>query len=252
MSTYRNVLVWSGTILSVILPQIGSGGESRSSRFSLDIAPSTETEIRNGWSSLMQGGHGTIDEMIGSALAQVSLERFSEKLKIPTDTIDTHAQHPDGLTQILRMQHPDGGWKYLESDRESDIDITPYVLRSLLELRSLGQSIPDTVLDRGADALVRDLSRYRQDENILSEIAWTLALLGRTPIALELWKSIDAKNLERQGYLAYVSAGRSLGLSLPDAGKNLDMIMFSTGNTQRYGSSEDGRDAGLYVQYLIE
>ena len=101
------------------------------------------------------------------------------------------------------MQYYDGGWVYWEGLDQSESHITPYVLRSLLLFRELGYTIPESVFDAGSAYIINMLPSYRENVDNLTEAIWTLALLGRTPEALEAWKSIDPKSLSRHGYLIY-------------------------------------------------
>lgn len=116
------------------------------------------------------------------------------------------------------MQQPSGDWTYWEGDSETERYITPSILRSLVTLRSFGASIPDAVFDNGVSSLLRNLSVYHENEDILADAIWTLALLKHTPEALELWKSIDTRKLHRHGYLAYSYAGQILSVVPPEIG----------------------------------
>ena len=150
------------------------------------------------------------------------------------------------------MQHYSGGWTYWEGDTDAEPHITPYVLRSLIAFRHLGQMIPDSVLENGAKYIITNLSSYRQDPDSFAEAVWTLALLGHTPEALEASKSIDVKSLTRHGYLAYAAAAEILAITPPDMVAELDRVMFSTGGRDDSWYWDRSADQAIYAGLLID
>jgi hypothetical protein len=90
------------------------------------------------------------------------------------------------------------------------------------------------VLENGANYILNNLSVYREDENSLSEAAWTLALTNRISESREIWKSLNTQKLSRHGYLAYAYTAHILDQYTPQISVSLDNRMFSSGSDTDY------------------
>lgn len=120
---------------------------------------------------------------------QIDTKQAEENLKI-------------GVAKILRMQDPTyGGWRYWETDTMPNEHVTPYVIRSLLEFRSLGVTIPDEVITTGLNSLM-GVTNNPADPDMGAEIFATFAL-ARDPRAEERLTMINPEKLSRHGYLMY-------------------------------------------------
>lgn len=150
------------------------------------------------------------------------------------------------------MQHYSGGWTYWEGDMEASSHVTPYVLRTLISFRNLGQTIPDEVLDNGANYIVSNIATYRSSEDDFSEAIWALALVGHKDEALELWKNVDTKKLTRHGYIAYASSARILGTYSDTIAIALDKIVLGSQSVDYYWYWDATADKALYAQLLLD
>ena len=152
------------------------------------------------------------------------------------------------------MQHYSGGWIYWEGDIDANSHITPYVLRSLMTFRNLGQIIPDAVFVNGTNYLLANLSTYQSDPDMLAEVTWTLAVLSKKQEATTAWKSLDPKKLSRHGLLAYAYAAHLLDLYTPDLAFRLDRVVLDSTSTTHvsYWYWDQYADLGIYAQLLLD
>src|SRR5262249_29376062 len=90
-----------------------------------------------------------------------------------------------GLLKLYGYQHPDGGWRWWEYD-DSDPWMTAYVVFGLLEARSAGFAVTDTVLNSGVSALKTMAGKPKLDPDTHAYAAYVLALAGETKTAAGL------------------------------------------------------------------
>lgn len=148
------------------------------------------------------------------------------------------------------MQHYTGGWTYWEGDATPNTHITPFVLRSLISFRKVGQVVPQEAIDAGVSYIITNEEAYKTDANIEAEVAWTLAILKHEQ-ALSFWNMIDPKKLDRHGYLAYANASHLLGKLTPQIQKELHTHM-NTRLDQSYWYWDSTTDSALYAQFLLD
>ena len=86
--------------------------------------------------ALISYPYGCIEQTISSTLPNAIALSYASRLGIDIDTEAAQKNLEDGVAKILRMQYF-GGWKYWESDYESNSHVTPYVIRSLFDFREL-------------------------------------------------------------------------------------------------------------------
>ncbi len=224
------------------------------SMVSVTVASSYLPEITTAIRSLVQYPYGCIEQTIGSTLPNalvLHLDTFGS-IGIDQDQARENVKH--GLAKILRMQHYSGGWEYWEGDGDANIHITPYVLRSLIALRNLGETIPDTVIEKGAQYILTNLSTYQADPDNLAEALWTLALIGKKTEALSALKDIDTSKLSRHGYLAYAYTAHLLDIYPQTLTFTLDTVLFGSGttNSETYWYWDTLADMGIYAQLLLD
>jgi uncharacterized protein YfaS (alpha-2-macroglobulin family) len=90
-----------------------------------------------------------VEQLLSSTLPNAILQRFAslkEVLKVKPELIEENLKN--GYARIMRLQNEDGGFKYWENDFSSDIEMTPHVLRHLVELKNAGFAVEDTKLQK--------------------------------------------------------------------------------------------------------
>ena len=95
----------------------------------------------------------------------IDLKRAEEQTKV-------------GLARIASMQTESGGFAYWEGNSNADLHITPYVLRSLLNMRDMGAPVDQIMIDKATNYLLASLPNA-QDTTQKVEIFFALARAGK-------------------------------------------------------------------------
>lgn len=147
-----------------------------------------------------------------------------------------------------------GGWKYWETDYTPDPRVSPYVLRSLLDLRDLGISLSGEMITAGVEYIENIVTQndpmLMKDPNYHAELFVTLARAGSS-LAQEVYERIDIKNLSRHGLLMYAYGIHAQGKQVEE--DLLEMIasrMVSREDRSYYYWSLRA-DQALYAQLLV-
>jgi uncharacterized protein YfaS (alpha-2-macroglobulin family) len=203
--------------------------------------------------SLLSYPYGCIEQTISSTLPNAVALSLAKSLGIQIDEKQARENLANGVAKILRMQDASGWWKYWESDSSTNSHITPYVIRSLYEFRTLGVQIPDDVLSRGLDYIAglppNEGSEWAEMADHRAEIFATLAL-GKHPKSGEVRQSIDTKKLSRHGYLMYSLGLASIG-DLDSKTKSTLQSQMNSRNSSSYWYWDDTADQAIYARLLI-
>ncbi len=246
----RKIELFTGTTFTSKIPKITEENiDSTISPVSISLSTSYASELGNAIASLLSYPYGCIEQTISSTLPNMVALSLSESIGTIIDRQKALLNIKVGLEKILRMQHYSGWWVYWEGSNEPHAAITPYVLRSLLVFRELGQIVPDEAIVNGTNYIINNESTYSLDPNMYAEATWTLANV-KNEQAAEWWKRIDPNKLNRHGYLAYAYAAEKLSRSTPQILKNLEKIMTTESDDYWYWNLH--ADKSLYVQFLFD
>ncbi len=155
-NTSRLFGLMTGTTLSLQLPKIEANTDRTSSTVEMTIASSYVAQMEDVIRSLVQYPYGCIEQTISSTLPNAIALSFSDTIGTNIDRTKAQENLTKGLTKILRMQHYTGGWTYWEGETNPNAHITPYVLRSLVSFRDLGQNVPQEALDAGVNYIINN------------------------------------------------------------------------------------------------
>ena len=86
----------------------------------------------------------------------------------------------EGVSRLVSMQQPDGGWGWWGGSQSSDPYMTGYVVYGLATAKGAGAAVPPDVLARGYAWLARDV-KDRDDERDLA--VWESFALSQDPAA---------------------------------------------------------------------
>ncbi len=198
--------------------------------------------------SMISYPYGCIEQTISSTLPNAVALKLAKTLAIKLDLKQASDNLAVGVAKILKMQDESGGWKYWEGDTTVNAHVTPYVIRSLYEFRSLGVNIPDEAISRGLDYMAHTPIPEGQMD-MRAEMFATFAR-AKHPKVLEFQKSIDIATLTRHGYLMYQVGVGYLG-KISDADmKNLEIRMNSR-SSESYWYWDDTADQAIYARLLI-
>gem|GEM_PF-6520889 len=101
--------------------------------------------------------------------------RILPDLGVSKKTIDKNLSA--GIERLKSMHLENGGFGYWQGDSSADLAITPYVLRSLLEIQESGGNIEKQMIQKTAGYLEKNYSGAAENTQI--EILWALARLHR-------------------------------------------------------------------------
>jgi len=84
----------------------------------------------------------------------------------------------EGLSRLVSMQRPDGGWGWWSGSATADSYMTGYVVYGLATAKAAGVAVPDDVLARGFAWLERDIQQNDDKRDIAMWEAFALSLRG--------------------------------------------------------------------------
>ncbi|MDD3646175.1 MAG: MG2 domain-containing protein [Candidatus Gracilibacteria bacterium] len=181
--------------------------------------------------SLATYPYGCIEQTVSATLPNAIIKKFSLIFKdLDLTGVDINKNINDGIDRIVSMQTSDGGFKYWPGGSSSDLHITPYVVRSLIDMKDAGVSLPTGLLDSSISYLEREKDSAETPLE-KAEIFWALAKAGRSPDI-----SVDLKDANRHTLLAY-----TYGLVLSK--KNSSLI---NENIEKLKSLIDKEEEGYY------
>ena len=201
--------------------------------------------------SMISYPYGCIEQTVSSTMPNAVAIKLAKSLGIKIDLAQANKNLADGVTKILKMQDISGWWKYWENDSTVNNHITPYIIRSLYEFRSLWVVIPDDSIARGLE-FIANLSIPEGEIDLMDQRAEIFATLarGKHPKAQEVQKSINIQKLSRHGYLIY-HVWLSYLRKLDDTEKtNLEQRM-NTRRSESYWYWDDTADRAIYARLLI-
>jgi len=202
-------------------------------------------------SSLAQYPYWCIEQTTSSTLPNAILKKFDNLFNwIVEDKkiIDTNLKY--WVERIKLMQIADWWFAYWEWAAESDLHITPYVVRSLIDIRDYWTKLPDWLLDNSIKYLENNYNNSDIWDLEKAEIYWTLA---------KVWKKInidiDMKNADRHTILAY-----TYWLILNNKWKinseierNINTIKTKLNNSEYYARYRDDiSDKATFVSLLMD
>ena len=163
--------------------------------------------------SLLKYPYGCIEQSISSTYPNAVLKKFNNLLSWVVEAKQIEINLSAGIQRISSMQTSDWGFGYWIWDTQSDLTITPYVLRSLLEMRAMWVEVDEKMIQKAIKYLQKNAKNTLWNTQKV-ELFWALALANK-PIQIE----INESTLSRHDLLAY-----TYGLYYVDKEKNNSKI----------------------------
>jgi alpha-2-macroglobulin len=247
----RSIEIMSGTTFTHILAPVTPLIDPTKSLVRVTLGHSYLSEFRTGLASLIAYPYGCIEQTIASTLPnRIALSLSWWVSGSGFDATKARENVANGLKKIFAMQHLSWGWTYWEGATDPEPRITPYVLRTLLSFREMGETIPDMVLTQGVSYILTNEWEYNKSADTYADAVWTLALL-RDPSALSWWEKIDVSKLSRHGYISYMYAAQKLGKYSLDMEKVFASLLdVSSTSDAWYWNTRS--DKAIFVQLLLE
>lgn len=159
------------------------------SQYYLSVSNDPFLGIENIFRSLVRYPYGCIEQTLSSTLPNAIAKRLSNMFAdsdIKPERVDQNLER--GLEKILAMQLDNGGFGYWRGDTFAELAITPYVLRTLTQLKNAGVEVPEEVLEKTAEYLIKNTPLATKDIQI--EIIWALAEYKGVGVK-EIYESLD-------------------------------------------------------------
>ncbi|MCP4523612.1 MAG: hypothetical protein GY828_05350, partial [Candidatus Gracilibacteria bacterium] len=199
-------------------------------------------------SSLLQYPYGCIEQTTSSTYPNAVVKKMNTFFGgiVPEKKVDENIKA--GLERIQKMQVADGGFAYWIGETESNPYITPYVVRTLLDMQEMGVTIDSDMLEKAISYLEK-IYVSTKSQSIQTEIYWTLSKAKKS-----LWFDKRGKTLSRHELLAY-----TYGLYYQSASGNNDIISyniaelskkFQKNQSQQYWNNHV--DKAIFLQLLLD
>lgn len=144
--------------------------------------------------------YGCIEQTVSSTYPNAVAKKLNSLLSGDLDTATIDKNISSGLERIFSMQNADGWFSYWYGDNESNLTITPYVLRSLLDMRDLWVEIEQYKIDDIIKYISQNIENLK-DNTQKAEVLWALAQAGKY-VNID----IDTSKFDRHELIAYTYA----------------------------------------------
>jgi len=198
--------------------------------------------------------YGCAEQTVGSTLPNLLALRFHDLLGLDIDTAEAEKNLQAGIQKLLRMQYF-GGWTYWEKDMTPDPRVSPYILRSLIDMRDMGRTeIPEDAITSGAEYLASliQFNSYDLMRDVDYQVEVFVALAqAKHPLAASVRDRIPVDQLTRHGLIMYAYGLQKIGMEIPEEiFSTIDSKLLSRDN-QSYWYWSLRADQAIYAQVLI-
>lgn len=139
-----------------------------------------------------------IEQTVSATLPNAILKKFSLIFKdLDLTWVDINKNINEWIDRVVSMQTVDWWFTYWPGGTSSDLHITPYVVRSLIDMKDAWVNLPAWVLENSIDYLEREKDNVKTSLE-KAEIFWALAKAWRNTGI-----SIDLADVNRHTLLAY-------------------------------------------------
>jgi len=107
------------------------------------------------------------------------------------------------IKRVYSMQLSNGGFGYWQWDNDANLQITPYILRRLVDMKSFGAKVPDNMIEKASKYLENNFWNIK--DNIgKTETFYAFAKIWKAELAYnKLLKWVDKSKLSRHELIAY-------------------------------------------------
>ena len=148
-------------------------------------------------SSLAIYPYGCIEQTTSSTIPNVIIKQFDNLFKDMFDLEKIDKNIKSWVERIISMQTTDWWFAYWQGNSNSDLHITPYVLRSLIYMKKSWVKVDDIVINNAVSYLEKNYENSIDDLE-KTEIFWALKYAWKNPKI-----NVNVNNLDRHSLIAY-------------------------------------------------
>lgn len=188
-----------------ILFNLWENTDLKNSKIILNISNNKISWIEKLVTSLLKYPYGCIEQTTSSTYPNVILKRFGKLFEGIVDKEKLENNINYWIDRILSMQIEDGWFAYWPGEKESNTHITPYVVRTLIDMQDdVEKDISKNI--KKAVSYLEEKQFFSSDETDKAQIAWALgkAKSDRLDIELILYKLKNSQiNSSQRLYYTY-------------------------------------------------
>ena len=175
--------------------------------------------IQDTLNSLLVYPYGCIEQTMSSTYPNAVLLSFSELFPWIISKEEAEKNLETWMDRITSMQLANWWFGYWQGDTETNLHITPYVLRRIVDMKKLGTKVPEKLIEKAQKYLENNFSKI-EDNTARTETFYAFAKLWEWEKAYNaLLKNIDISWFSRHELIAY-----TYWLITWDKAKNKTMI----------------------------
>ena len=247
---YKSWIIWEKWLIDIEL-DIPENTDIKKSKVQVIFSNNRLNWIKNIVTSLAKYPYWCIEQTVSSTLPNVIIKKFS---KLFAWVIEDNTKINDNIKywvdRISSMQTNEWWFAYWWGESESNLYITPYVVRSLIDMKENDIKIPEWMIERSVDYLLKNINKEWISDIQKAEIFWALA---------KAWKKsqikLNLENIKVHTLIAY-----TYWLILDDKienktniDNNIDIIKGLINNTDSYNWYRNNlSDKAIFTSMLID
>lgn len=214
---FKNINLWSWENISSSI-KIPENTDLNRSKVEIFVSNNLLSWVEKIVNSLLVYPYWCIEQTTSSTYPNSILLKFSSIFSWIIDPKEALKNLDAWINRIKSMQNDDGWFSYWQWDANSNLHISPYVLRTLIDIKSNWWKVPDLMIEKANKYLEKNY-KDTLDPDEKAEIIWALAMKFRSENSWDfIWEKLSKiwienltddfewKNLNMHSLLAYTYA----------------------------------------------
>jgi len=151
--------------------------------------------------SLLIYSYSSVEEIISTTYSNALIIKSPKSFTWILSEKEARKNIKAGIKKIASMQTKDGWFIYWQWDDKENLDITPYVLRKLIDMKKIWIKVPDEIIQKASKYLE---SNFINRNIHKTETFYTFAKLWKAQVAYDkLLKWVNKDNFSRHEWITY-------------------------------------------------